>query len=325
MIGLAAHVARSIVARDERIIVTGASGWLGRATLALLVEALGDEFERRVLCFGSAERNIALGARTVRQRALAELGDLRPAPSWMLHLAFLTKDRAIAMEEAAYIAANRAISDQVVTALDRIGVTGLFVPSSGAAERADDPAASDAMRLYGGMKRDDERLFGDWARRAGATAAIVRIFNVTGPYINKLDAYALAALTADALRGDPITIRATRPVLRSFAAIAELMSVIFALLDASDRAITTFDTAGERIVELDELARIVKAVTRSDMSIVRAPLNGGGADRYAGARAPYEALLDRFSVPKASLEQQVADTAAYIGAVLGAPAGSMRV
>src|SRR3546814_19842083 len=40
-------------------------------------------------------------------------------PTYLLHFAFLTKDRAETMQEADYCAANRAIRQSVLDALDR--------------------------------------------------------------------------------------------------------------------------------------------------------------------------------------------------------------
>jgi nucleoside-diphosphate-sugar epimerase len=310
----------AVAGRSERIILTGASGWLGKATLAMLAEALGDDFKRRVHCFGSERREIDLGdGLMVMQSPLAALAELPSAPSWMLHLAFLTKDRVAGMKEADYIAACRHISESVEHALDRIGVTGLFVPSSGAAYRANDMGASPAMRLYGSMKLADEELFANWADRTGHTAVIARVFNVTGAYINKFDAYALASFIVDALYDRPIKIQATRPVLRSFVATRELMSLVFALLAADDGLITRFDTAGEEILEMGALARTVQAIIGSTGAVFRPPLGTEPADFYAGERAGYQALVEQFGIAPVPMAVQIGETAAYIAGVLGLP------
>jgi nucleoside-diphosphate-sugar epimerase len=316
--GLTGSVASAVAGRSERILLTGASGWLGKATLAMLAEALGDDFERRVHCFGSERRDIDLGdGLVVTQLPLTALTELPSAPSWMLHLAFLTKDRVAGMDEANYVAACRAISESVERALDKIGVTGLFVPSSGAAYRAGDMAASSAMRLYGSMKLADEILFARWAERTGRTAVIARIFNVTGAYINKFDAYALASFIVDALHDRPIVIQATRPVMRSFVATRELIGLVFALLAADDGAITRFDTAGEAVLEMGALAEMIRAIIGSSGEVSRPPVNAGPADFYAGEKAGYQALIERFGIRSVALPNQIVETADYISGVLG--------
>ncbi len=54
-------IADSLRSSEARILVTGAGGWIGSATLELLAQALGPEgFRRRVRAFASRSRSLAL-------------------------------------------------------------------------------------------------------------------------------------------------------------------------------------------------------------------------------------------------------------------------
>lgn len=306
------HVIQKLTSRvDRRIIVTGAGGWLGLATLELLADALGENFARCVGCFGSSARDLALrGGRTVPQLPLAALGELPPRPSWLLHLAFLTKDRAERMNEADYRSANRAIGDTVLAALDNIGVEAVFLASSGAALRADDAAAAPAMRLYGALKRDDEDRFAAMAKATGRRLVIARIFALTGPYINKHEAYAIASFMLDALAGRPVMVRAPKPVVRGYVAIRELMALVFALLDEQQGGITRFETGGEPL-ELAEVAAIVATAVPGG-SVNRASIGDEIADRYHGDPAAYTALLARHHIAPVPLARQIEEAIDYL-------------
>jgi len=298
---------------DRPIVITGASGWLGLATLDLLERALGAAFGERVHCFGSAARDLDLGGgRLVRQHALADLASLDRPGAWVLHFAFLTKDRAEAMDDAAYRAANQRISDTVVAALDAIDAAAVFVASSGAAYKAEDPAAAPAMRLYGAMKRDDEDRFADWATARGKRAVIGRIFNITGPFINKHQAYAMASFILDALAARPIEVRAPREVVRGYVAIRELVSLIFALLGDAPSGVVRFDTGGEAL-ELGAVARVVADALQGP-GVDRAAITDPAADRYAGDGDAYAALLARHGIAPVPLDRQVIETADYLQA-----------
>ena len=305
------HVADALRASDMRIVVAGAGGWIGLATLDLLKAAFGEHFADRVHCFGSNDRTLTLRDGTsVAQRPLREIASLPPAPTILLHLAFLTKDRAEAMDEAAYRAANRAIDDQVLGALDMIGTKAVFIASSGAATRADDPAATPAMRLYGALKREQEARFADWADRTGSRVVIARIFNLSGPYINKQASYAIAAFIRDALAGGPVRVRAAHRVIRSYVAIRELMSLVFALLLDSTDDITRFDSGGEPL----EMQAIAQAVAQQlpPSAIHRPALDPLIVDEYVGDSGAYLELLARHRIAPVPFALQVSETVEYL-------------
>jgi hypothetical protein len=144
---LAPAALEALRADHRRIVVVGAGGWIGRALLAGLHDALGEAAGERIACFGSAAREVGIGAgRTVPQHPLARLAQLPHRPSLLFHLAFLTKDKVAAMAQGEFRSANRALSHQVFDALEPIGVDRLFLASSGAAAFADDDDAAPAVR-----------------------------------------------------------------------------------------------------------------------------------------------------------------------------------
>lgn len=304
-------IAKSVFDGEWRIVITGASGWLGLATLELLEQALGSTFEQRVFCFGSTTRNLQLrSGRRVQQQSLDAMTKLPNQATWVLHFAFLTKDRAENMSEAAYLAANDAISETVIGALDRIGARAIFVASSGAAKHAYDPVVSPAMRLYGAMKLQDENRFADWARTSGCYAVIGRIFNITGPYMNKHQAYAFASFILDGLASRPISVRAPHRVIRSYVAIRELMSLVFALLAKKNGNVVRFDSGGDPL-ELGEVAVAVAAEFpggRAERSAIIEP----DENIYHGDGPGYDRLLATHGIAKVPLPLQARESIAYM-------------
>ncbi len=305
------QVAQALARSGKRVVVTGAGGWLGLATLDSLAAALGDDFASRVVAFGSSARTLTLrDGITVAQRPLAYLAQLDAKPTWLLHFAFLTKDRAETMDEAAYRAANADIRETVLAQLDRIGTQAVFVASSGAAYKAQDPAASAAMRLYGELKAEDEARFAAWGEAAAKRVVIARIFNVTGPYINKHQAYALASFILDGIAGRPIEVRAPRRVVRGYVPIPELISLALAEMAVAPSGTVRFDTGGEPL-DLGDVAQVV-AQHFPGTSVCRAQIGEPNADIYHGDPVSYAALLRRHGIAPELLAAQVAKTIDYL-------------
>ncbi len=309
--GLPPDLAHRLADSGLRIIITGASGWIGLATLEMLAAAIGSGWQDRVHAFGSSARRLDLGGGlTIDQRPLPSLADLSPAPSLLLHLAFLTKDKVEGMTEADYVAANQAIADQVERALLPLDVKALWVASSGAAYRADDDTAAPAMQLYGRLKRDDEDRFAAWAVANGRRAVITRVFNISGRHINKPQHYALAAFIMDALAGRPVVVKAQHRVERGMVAVDELMAVVLAELLAAPTGISRFDSGGEGL-ELGVIAEEVATVLGAP-GAQRAAITSDRIDRYLGDEAAWAALCAHHAVPRQSLADQIRTTAAFL-------------
>lgn len=306
-------LASRLRASDWRVLVTGAGGWLGQAALELLADALGPDWRKRVIAFGSNERLLVLrDGSEIRQQQLAMLPTCTRQPSLLLHLAYLTREKATHMPVEAYIATNRALSRLAAEGGAAIGVERAFVTSSGATHAAL-AAADDADPglLYGKLKLEDEALFEHLARDTpGRRAFVARLFNLSGPYINK--PYALASFI-DQARSGRIHVRATHPVVRSYTSASNLLGVAMAQLLADDAPpFLRVETAGDQQVEVGELARMVRDLISPAAAIERAGCAPGPIDHYVGDGTVYRRLLGEHGIAEHSLPRQIADTAEYL-------------
>jgi nucleoside-diphosphate-sugar epimerase len=287
------------------VLVTGATGWLGQAALEMLESALGDAFGGRVTAFAGRRREIKLrSGRGLDVLPLEEIGALKLPPALVFHFAFLTREHAGLQD---YVAANRKISIRMQAFLECSGARGLFLPSSGAAR-----SGTLETNPYGALKREDEALFGALCERLAIPAVRMRVFNLAGPFINKLESYALACIISDIARGGPIRLRAAHPVWRGYAHVQDVLNIALGgLLAPQPRP--AFDTAGEPIEIGTLAARASMLLAGRALEILRPDWQSGAADEYLGAPGMFDEMTAALDVRLHALDAQIRDTASYMG------------
>ena len=261
--------------------------------------------------FGSQTREIILpSGRRLVSNPLADIANLPPADYFFLHYAFLTKGHVADRPLDDYVRLNREIAETTEDAARRVGAKGFFLPSSGAVYGPGRVLRGSLQdNPYGFLKLKDEERFAAMAEQLGCAACLIRVFNLAGPCMNNLDGYALSSVIVSVLRGEPVRLRADKPVLRSYVHIIDL--VAFALLEMMDGARTPIlDTAGEVVVEVGLLARqITSLMGRPDYPIERPPLTGT-EDRYVGDGTAFRARAQAQGLGLRGLEDQIRDTVA---------------
>lgn len=315
-------LAESVRVSPCNYVVTGANGWLGSATLEMLRHALGEDFSTRVTALGSRHAQMNLADGQVHPiEALREWKRPLGQPVIVFHYAFLTKDKVGGLSTQEYVARNEAISNTVRDWIGAGDVRGVVLPSSGAVydhlhAKSRDPASG----LYGQLKYKDELDF-NAACEASATSLIIpRVFNLSGPCINKFHSYALASFIFQIHSGRPITINARRPVIRSYYFIGDMIELCLQLLfKQTTAAVKCFDVAGDEIIELGELAQRVATVLadHAPSSTKRLPmLDNAVEDRYLGNRNRIEELEIHMGLHPMTLDNQIRVTSRYIHSTL---------
>jgi nucleoside-diphosphate-sugar epimerase len=310
------EIAKRLLESDLSVLVTGATGWLGQASLAMLDQCFGAQTPERVFVFSSVDRELPLpSGHLIHAHRLQYLSEMPQRPYLALHYAFLGKEKTAQLAGNEFVARNDAIGDFVCDQLRRLRPVGVFVPSSGAVYNSDRSIDLDLARNpYGAMKARDEQKFFALAQSEAIPTVICRIFNLAGPFINKLQSYALSSVLLDILHGKPIELRNNRPVLRSYFHIGDLCELVCALLlSNTELPEQPFDTAGETEIELGDLAdRARQLLGLPDLEIKRPPLDLNAPDRYIGDCRMLDHLLSLHQITARSLNQQITDTADYL-------------
>ena len=301
-----------------RVVVTGASGWVGRNAADLLIGELGAAFADRVVLSASRARQLPTAAGSIAMLPTPDLVGFAPGPrTLIIHCGFPTQDQVDVMGAPMYVDSIMRLRLTMESVIESLGTVDLIYLSSGAATSVERGVeVAERTQVYGQAKLDDEAAYAEAIARTGGRLCIVRAFALSGPYMTKPEAYALGSMIMQAESTGCIEVRATRPVRRSYMAIDDMLRIamhVVSELESGDFA--TFETAGE-IVEMGELASRVLGVLGANASaVVRPPMDPDApADDYLGDPAAVRVLAARAGITPAPLDEQIAVTANWLRA-----------
>ena len=289
------------------IAVTGASGWLGRATIASLL-ASGSEV-KDIKCFSSKRRTITVENLNFESLPLEELSNCKDIET-LVHLAFLTREKIIQNDLAKYCSLNRHITQFVTDFIATAKPISVITISSGAV--FDGPEFTSLtqnfeVNPYGYLKLEEEAKLKSVCSNINASLVINRLWGLSGKDIQNVGPYALAEFILRAKREETIYVRSVKEVWRRYVDARELMTLCLKI--ARSNQSITFNSGGP-LVEIGQLAEVVKTVLNSDIAIVREKIDKRLIpDAYYAPDQTYEALLLKYlQVSPLALESQVLQT-----------------
>lgn len=251
---------------------------------------------------------------TVELEALAAAAPLAGEGWTVAHFAALGKERTGDLSTDDYVAQSEAVHRAALRLIEGADRPRLVFASSGAVYGAEGRPPSLAEEPYGHTKGLHEVALAGWCETNGVPLTVCRVFNVGGPYGNKLDLYALSSLIRSALSGGDIPIRARGSVLRSYVHVEELMAVLVGQVQSSAPGPSEpFDSAGPEVVEIGDLAGIVCAQLGLDPArIVRQHDPEAPVSRYLGDSADYLAAVRSLGLTPVGIEAIVSDSMASL-------------
>ncbi len=303
MTGLVSADARALAAQalgNDRVLITGASGWLGRTALDLIAP-LG----LPTLALASRARTIRVGDCEIGCRAWDYQEAAAFAPTVVLDCAFLTRGRVADMPLGEYVAANRTLTERLVYATQLPGVRLALTVSSGAAVYPHDALSGPIEdNPYGYLKREAEYRLAEAAAESGAVPVVTRAWSISGAHVQEPQGYALGSMIRDANAG-AIRIIARRPVFRRYVLAEELLALGIAEGGVGP---ATIDSGGE-LMEMAELAARIVAVVRPDAVITRGEVDPRDPDRYHSDGQDWEKRCGSWGLASAPLDHQIEITA----------------
>lgn len=284
----------------KRLFITGATGLIGSAVLALLAHLWRSGRGPQVLALSRDPQAFLSRRREFRDLPWlewleADIADYAYPPEsfdYLVHGAHILPPGGAANPLAIYdatVAASRRVLEHAVAAA---GGRVLLVSTGGVSGRnepvsypiAEPRGEVDWLRTnaaYCEAKRASEMFAGLFRAAQGVDVVIARPFSIVGPGLSLEGNYALGNFIRDALWGEEISIQSDGTAVRSYLYIADLAVWLLRILVAG-QAGRTYNIGSDQAVDLRQLAEFVSR-----------EVGGGKAVRVYGLAATGPARPDR--------------------------------
>jgi len=294
---------------SSKVLITGATGWLGRETVARVIEGKFESIAKTDLLLASSNgRDLELDSLGVYPTvALENLSHRESTNSieGLVHLAFITKDKTTQYSFSEYVAKNIELISAACEIIERDKPKWVVVVSSGAIiDRATLEIENNVVRNpYGFCKRIEEALIAESARKVGANIVIGRLWGGTGLYMPVKRAYAISDFIESAKESGAIKINSGGDVIRRYCDAGDFMEVLVRSAIQGDT--TTLDSGGS-IIEVGELAKLISA-RMGEISISRSEVPTT-VDDYYPRGSEFEELAKSVGVQLHGIDEQVLRT-----------------
>lgn len=286
----------------KHLVVSGATGWLGSE---LIIEALKhDDFQHsNIVAISSTAGSLRLNNRMLNHTSFENLKNIY-SNSCYFDFAFITREKLKLMSEEKYKEINMNIIKNSINFIKSNKPKVVVLASSGAVYGSNLGANSTKNDLYGQLKLIQEIEIGNACQEAGSKLITIRIFNLSGSGIRKIDTFALAEFVFKSLKSEDIFIQSNYSVTRRYCDISQLLKLVLCLI-LENRDII-FDTGGIK-VEIRELARMTIEKLNSLSTVKSLEINSSvPPDNYFSESNEFEKLVKRYLKEEpASIDDQI--------------------
>lgn len=283
---------------DDRILISGATGWLGREILSRLLMSRPDV---PILAFARKKRTFVAGEHTLLARPWNHEFALQWEPTLFIHLAYLTREWEGILGTGKYESENRSLSTKALKIMAIPSLRGSVIASSGAAIKF-------PQSTYGRLKLQDEHHFAMAGEIWKVPTVIARAWSISGEFCPKPNHFALYDLIYQTLNAPQVCVRAPHATWRRYVDAGEYLEVCLGLAALGHSQIVDSDGP---LVEIGELAHQIQETLGVQRPIVRPPRSGMD-DRYFSDSKQMTHWAQRLTVSISDLQTQIHRSAAAV-------------
>ena len=290
---------------NSKIVITGATGWLGSELSKILVEE-HNLSTRQLHCISTTNRKVKIGKNTFTTITFRDLDKIEDIVNYY-DFAFLSRHNIDSIGPNKYKEANEKIVMDSVNAINDLKPKNVVLASSGAVYKTGKISENFSNSLYSDLKIFQEEKIQEACNKADSNLVTIRIFNLSGNGMPRNNSFALSQIISKALNNEKIFIKSDFHVNRSYCDITQLLRLL--ILVSNSGYSGTLDSSGVRI-EIRALAEKVVNELKS-LSEIYAPdvISGALPDNYFSESKKYDDLLMEYLGEKTlSIKEQIHKT-----------------
>ncbi len=292
---------------DQKILLTGASGWIGKSFLEVYESNFGPEITQANICAtSSVKKEIKLESGTIiKTLPLGDEINLNRKYGGIVHLAALTKDKVNQHDNSEYIYKNMELLSFTLQAVDK-GIDWLICVSSGAVFKSNKIEFENDINSnpYGFYKRLEETIFSNLQTKQNFTFVCPRLWGGTGKDMKSHQNYAFGSFIKDALEKNQIVIKSGHKVYRKYIDTRDLMNLCLKMVQNNE---TKIFNSGGPLIEIGELAKKI-SIELPGIKIIRNSLIEKNNDHYYPNDSEIEELFHKYNLKYFTIEEQIKNT-----------------
>jgi nucleoside-diphosphate-sugar epimerase len=290
----------------ERIVITGATGWVGRAMIQTLIDQFGIEILNALELFGSKKQTLVTKSGVALAINPMSSINLQKKIDLLIPLAFLTQEKYKSLGSEEYQRINQQIINSHATII-RSTLPNVVIYFSSGITTVDDEKIkrSDSFFVYKDMKIQEEELFSSLVKSYEGGMSTCKLFSISGPFMRDPGKYALGDFILQASSKKSIRIESSSKIYRKYIQDTDLCALMLRL--GLDKKNVTVESSGF-LIELGDLAKNVAQMFGLEESAISRAEITGEPDSYFSQDPTMDELFIQYGFKLASLEEQIATT-----------------
>jgi nucleoside-diphosphate-sugar epimerase len=284
-----------------KILITGATGWLGQASLQAIKKVMPEVNSEDLYLYASRERtHVVPSFGKIQVHGLKSNIFLPKNIDLFIGLALKTRDYSFKIGEKEYLKSNMEIVARNLELVNATNPRDIILISSGVVSNYLE--GKQALDPYTEIKLLEEKLFNEYAKQNNSRLIILRLWGATGELMTEPLKYAIGNLIFQAETSNKIIINSRNEVFRKYSDATQIFEV---LLHALELNYSGTLNSGGTVVEIGLLAELIAKLYGKPIEIVRTLEKGISPDDYVPTDSKFNDLASKVGIDLLSLEDQI--------------------